>query len=107
MDGVPLRRAVLPLAALASLLAAGCGGGDPTPHAQAQEAPGARVIRGWADDVRHGRYAQAAARFDVPATVQNGTPPLVLDPRTQVDLFNRSLPCGAVLLATRRIEGGR
>src|SRR3954447_10212330 len=90
-----------------ALLAAGCGGGRRAEPPEAGQDPAARVIGGWADDVRRGRYPSANRRFAVPATLANRTPPLVLRTRSQIDAFNRSLTCGAVLLSTRRLGDGR
>jgi hypothetical protein len=39
----------------------------------------------------------ASQRFALPSVVQNGTPPLRLTDRSEVEAFNRSLPCGAKL----------
>lgn len=61
-----------------------------------------RVIRKWSEELRKGRIDGASALFGVPATVENGTGPLVLDSRRQVFGFNESLPCGAKLLVTAR-----
>jgi hypothetical protein len=41
--------------------------------------------------------AAASKRFALPSVIQNGTPPLTLTSRNQVEAFNRSLPCGATL----------
>ncbi|ADB50414.1 hypothetical protein [Conexibacter woesei] len=76
----------------------GSGGGDVDPAAVA-------VIRDWADTLRRGDVREAARRFALPTAVANGTRPLTLTTRAQVEAFNRSLPCGAVLLETA--AGGR
>jgi hypothetical protein len=60
------------------------------------------VIRGWSDALRHGSVERASRYFAVPATVANGTAPIRLGTLAQVRFFNRTLPCGAVLLRTRR-----
>jgi hypothetical protein len=95
-----------PIATLALALAAvplSCGGGD-TATKQSPSSPPDRsdagVIRAWADTLRRGDVAGAAAYFTLPTLVQNGTPPLALYTRTQVRQFNRALPCGARLLRT-------
>ena len=91
---------------LAALVLAGCGGGDRRPPAR-EAVPGTAVVRRWADAVREGRFAAAARTFAVPATVANGGRPLTLRSRAEVDFFNRTLPCGAILTSTRRATGGR
>jgi len=108
---MPRRLALL--VGLALVLGA-CGGGDGsgtvesgtsarppatrTPsHADSGEA---RVVRAWADALRHGHVAAAAAYFALPTVVANGSPPLRLTTRATVRGFNRSLPCGARLVAT-------
>jgi hypothetical protein len=49
----------------------------------------------------------AAAYFSVPSDVSNNTPGLVrLTSLDDVREFNRTLPCGAKLLRTRRITDG-
>ena len=98
-----MRPTALPLLLLV-LAAAGCGGGKDREGA-GQDA--GAVIRGWADDLRAGHYADANRRFAVPATVSNGTPPFTLRSAREVDAFNRGLTCGAVVTATERISGGR
>ena len=62
-----------------------------------------RVIRGWADALRHGHVARAVAYFRVPARVSDGRPPIELTTRGQLRIFNASLPCGARLERTRRV----
>jgi hypothetical protein len=63
-----------------------------------------RIIKGWADALRHGRVARAVAYFRVPSRVSDGRPPIELDSRSDVRLFNESLPCGARLESTRRVD---
>jgi len=82
------------------VLAAGCGGGE-SPRSDAD------VVRAWADAVRTGDFAAADELFAVPSVIANGTPILRVTRRDQVAAFNRSLPCGAVLLGTQEITGGR
>ena len=48
---------------------------------------------------------RAAEYFELPSVAQNGTPPLELDSRRDVILFNRARPCGAELI--RAEEDGR
>ncbi|HKG03763.1 MAG TPA: hypothetical protein VKB03_11305 [Conexibacter sp.] len=66
----------------------------------------ARVVRAWADALRHGHVAAAAAYFALPAVVANGSPPRRLPTRAAVRGFNRSLPCGARLIATESTPHG-
>lgn len=54
-----------------------------------------RVIKGWTDALRRGHVKQASSYWGLPAVVSNGTPPIRLTKRADVDFFNRSLPCGA------------
>src|SRR4051794_11685414 len=94
-DDPPVRR--LPL--LAVVLLTGCGsspGPKPAPRPPSAE----QVIRSWADDLRAGRFSAANATFAVPATVANGGPRLRLRSRADIDGFNRTLPCGAVVTGT-------
>jgi hypothetical protein len=63
------------------------------------------VVRGWADALRAGDVERAARFFTVPVTVQNGTTPVRLSSLSSVRGFNFSLPCGARLLRTRRLNG--
>ena len=64
-----------------------------------------QVIKGWADELRAGDVSAASERFALPSVVQNGTAPLRLTNRPQVELFNQSLPCGAKL--THAISSGK
>jgi hypothetical protein len=112
--------------ALAASWAGGClGGGDdgdsgraaratPSPAATGSvPAPSAKpeqgaeeVIRAWADTLRRGDVARAAEYFALPSTVSNGTPPLKLRTRRDVEVFNRALPCGAEVVATEAAPHG-
>jgi hypothetical protein len=104
------------------LAIAGCGGGasgsasTPTPPATtpprarpAPEPPAARasderVIRHWTSALRHSHVAAASRWFGLPAVVQ-GTPDEpdgVLRTRREVEAFNASLPCGAVVIRTEK-----
>jgi hypothetical protein len=61
------------------------------------------VIKGWADELRHGRVTAATRYFAVPTLVSNGDPDWIpLTSRADVKKFNRTLPCGAKLIRTRR-----
>jgi hypothetical protein len=59
------------------------------------------VIRGWADALRRGDVGRANRYFRIPSRVSNGGPPFELRSRAAVDLFNRTLPCGARLESAR------
>jgi hypothetical protein len=119
-----------------ALVLAGCGGateepnrldlttpgahtGAPIPTATATATPSAtakpkpvtkaekRVIKGWADSLRRGQVNAASDYFGVPSAVSNNTPGLVeLSTVEDVREFNRTLPCGAKLLRTRRGSDG-
>jgi len=98
-----LVRATRALALVAVLALAGCGSAEKPPPA----ADGSAVIRAWADNVRTGKFPEAAELFALPALVSNGEPGRRLETRAAVDTFNRSFPCGAVLLGTQKANGGR
>ena len=112
-----------------ALGAAACGGGDdgdqragPAPRATAEgdepatpepestrepdstskrpEPADVRVVRAWADTLRHGRVRAAARFFAIPSLVSNGTPPIKLETRAEAEFFNQTLPCGARLIDT-------
>jgi hypothetical protein len=126
---------ILPLACAACALAlAACGGGDddgrldlttpgakeqrerPAATAEAEQQPAeaerkvnrgdVRVVRRWADALRHGDVRAASRYFALPSTVSNGTAPIKLDKREDVRFFNRTLPCGARLIATEPTVNG-
>jgi hypothetical protein len=62
-----------------------------------------RVIKGWADSLRHGRVSAATRYFAVPSKISNGDPTWIpLNSRDDVHEFNRTLTCGAKLIRTRR-----
>jgi hypothetical protein len=101
------------LAGLALVLSA-CGGDArkqaktppaPTPPATAAATPAPTrdpaskadiaVIKGWTDALRHGQVKAASRYWGLPALVSNGTPVYRLTKRSEVELWNRSLPCGA------------
>jgi len=106
---VVISRASIALAVLAVLAVSGCGssgdGKADTTIAGSASPDNVQVIRRWADELRAGDVAAASERFAVPSVVQNGTAPLTLTDRPQVEAFNQSLPCGAELTAA--IESGR
>jgi hypothetical protein len=86
-------------------LAIGCdgdsgeSGGAEIPGGADHEA--VRVIQAWVDELRAGHVAAAAGYFTFPSIVENGTPPITLHERADAVAFNRSLPCGAVLVRAR------
>jgi hypothetical protein len=90
--------------AAATLTAAalfGCGGGgkpstDDIPGSADPEST--QVIDDWAKALRQGDIEAAADFFALPTIAENGTPPLDLNSREDVLLFNQSLPCGAKLV---------
>lgn len=95
-------RAIACLAA-AIVVLSGCGSsGKEKTVAGNADADAVKVIRSWADELRSGDVSAASDRFSIPTVVQNGTPPLVLRSRQQVETFNQSLPCGARLTAATR-----
>ena len=59
-----------------------------------------RVVRAWADALRHGDVRGAARYFALPSLVSNGTAPIELKTRAHVRFFNRTLPCGAKVIGT-------
>ena len=106
-DDDRVTRALALLAALCLIGAAGCGSSsnDETTIPGDADADAVRVIKDWADELRAGDVIAASERFALPSVVQNGTPPLELTSRRQVEAFNRSLPCGAKL--TEATSSGR
>jgi hypothetical protein len=92
-------RAIAVLTALGIAALSGCGssGKDSTTIPGGASPGTVQVIKGWADELRAGDVAAASERFALPSVVQNGTPPLRLTTRGQVEAFNQSLPCGAKL----------
>ncbi|MGH2919653.1 MAG: hypothetical protein ACRDLS_13800 [Solirubrobacteraceae bacterium] len=79
----------------------GLPSGVPLRASGAADPARAKVIRDWAGALRGGDVAAASALWGVPSIVQNGTPVLTLRSRADVRLFNRSLPCGAIVTAAR------
>jgi hypothetical protein len=111
------------LAVVGGALLAGCGGGagtTPTSAPRTATAPApataaaprvpsgppsaARVIRRWADTLRRGDEAGAAALFALPAIIQvdPAQPAVRVTRRREVLAFNHALPCGAIVLHTER-----
>jgi limonene-1,2-epoxide hydrolase len=96
-------RAIVAIAALSLVALGGCGGGGgDTSVPGGANADQVQVIKDWVDELRAGDVAAAARRFQIPAVVQNGTPPLTLTDRSEVIGFNESLPCGAKLVKAER-----
>jgi hypothetical protein len=98
-------RALATLAALGALALGGCGSSGETSVPGGADPRAVEVIKHWADELRAGDVLAASQRFAIPAVVQNGTPPLRLTDRRDVEAFNRSLPCGANL--TEAISTGK
>jgi hypothetical protein len=90
------RRRARALALTAAVLA-GCGSSAPSDH---------EVVRAWTDAIRAGDYKRADALFALPVRIQNGVEVKATLPE-EVDVFNRTLPCGAVLLRTEPTAFGR
>ena len=93
------------LAAICVAALAGCGSSGEETVPGGADAGAVRVIKSWADELRAGDVIAASERFAIPSVVQNGTPPLRLTDRRQVEAFNRSLPCGAKL--TEAVASGK
>ena len=101
-DDRPVRHCLAFALCLPLLAAGGCGGYSN--EGDRPESPEA-VIREWADTLRAGDVRGASEFFALPSTVANGTPPVTLQTRADVRLFNASLPCGARLLRTSSSAG--
>jgi hypothetical protein len=117
MTAIPHRLVLLVGLALALGACGGGGGGGgtaergtgarpPATTPSPADSAEARVVRAWSDALRHGHVAAAAAYFALPAVVANGPPPLRLATRAAIRAFNRSLPCGARLIATEPTPHG-
>jgi hypothetical protein len=92
-------RALALLSVLGVVALSGCGSSskDSTAVSGGADPATVQVIKSWADELRAGDVMAASKRFALPTVVQNGTPPLQLTTRGEVEAFNRSLPCGAKL----------
>jgi hypothetical protein len=105
----------------AALVLASCGGDDgddrlklTTPGRDEERArpvekvnpADERVVRAWADTLRRGNVRRAARYFALPSVVSNGTPPIRLETRAEVRFFNRTLPCGAKVIASEPARNG-
>jgi hypothetical protein len=88
-------RLIVALAAAVAL--GGCGSSDEEAVPGGADPDAVEVIKSWADELRAGDVPAASDRFAIPSVAQNGTPPLELTDRRDVEAFNRSLPCGAKL----------
>lgn len=88
--------------ALIALVVAGCGGGGDGSGRDAD----ADVVQAWTDAVRERHYGEAADLFALPSRIDNGFT-IRATRRADVDLFNRSLSCGAELRKTEPASGGR
>ena len=63
-------------------------------------------MREWADTLRDGDVRGAARYFALPSLVANGTGPIKLETRAEVEFFNRTLPCGAELIGAEPAPHG-
>jgi hypothetical protein len=61
-----------------------------------------RIIRGWSDELRAGHVGAASRYFTVPSVVSNAGSDALLSSPKDVKEFNKTLPCGAKLVKTRR-----
>jgi len=69
-----------------------------TPSGTRAPADQVRVIRRWADLLRHGHVEAASRLFSLPAVVANPGPRFQLGTRAEIKFFNRTLPCGGRLV---------
>ncbi len=90
--------------ALVLLALAGCGssGASKTPKVSGDAA----VVDAWSKAVRDHDYKKAADLFALPSTIENGVRVRARH-RADVDIFNRSLSCGAILTGTTPTGAGR
>jgi hypothetical protein len=104
----PHERATPRVEASGRLAAPGSATPTPTPAPAARPVTSreARVIKSWASALRHGHVARAARIFGLPVLVANGDPGRTLHTRAQAREFNRSLPCGAVVVRLDRTANG-
>ena len=56
------------------------------------------VIREWTDALRGGNVEEAASYFSIPSVAQNGAILIRIGSEDDARAFNRSLPCGAILV---------
>jgi hypothetical protein len=101
--GAPLPAPAEAPSATATPEAPGSAAPEPAPATGKVTAAEKRIIKGWSDSLRNGRLNDAAGYFQVPVLVANNTQdPVVLNTTDDVKEFNRTLPCGAKLIRTRR-----
>ena len=74
---------------------------EPTPKPRAVTRAERRIVRGWSDALRRGNVTAASRYFSVPALAVNPVPAF-LATASDVEEFNRDLPCGAKLVKMRR-----
>jgi hypothetical protein len=74
---------------------------EPTPKPRPITSAERRIVRGWSDALRHGHVEDAASYFSVPSLAVNPVPAF-LETQSDVEDFNRGLPCGAKLVKLRR-----
>jgi hypothetical protein len=94
-------RALAALAAVGAVALGGCDSSDSDSEegiSGGADADAVEVIKEWSDELRAGDVIAASEHFAIPSVVQNGTPPIRLTERLDVEAFNRSLPCGAKLV---------
>jgi hypothetical protein len=78
-----------------------------TPSAGKVTAAEKRIIKGWSDSLRKGQVEAASRYFQIPVLISNNTPGyIILGTQDEVMEFNRTLPCGAKLIRTRRGADG-
>jgi limonene-1,2-epoxide hydrolase len=73
----------------------GAAAATPAPTRDPPSKADVAVIKGWTNALRKGHVKEAARYFALPALVQNGSPVYRLRKRSEVELWNRGLPCGA------------
>jgi hypothetical protein len=94
---------IVPLALLAALLPASCGGSGDDSDSTTTEIPGGadpaavHVIDEWAKTLSEGDIHGAAAFFAVPSVATNG-PTYEIESPGDARAFNAALPCGARLV---------
>ena len=79
---------------------------EPTEQRPKADPAGVRVVRAWANTLRRGDIRGAARYFALPSLVANGTTPIKLTTRAEVRFFNRTLPCGAKVIAAEPAPHG-
>ena len=82
------------------------GPADPTERQPKADPVGVRVVRAWANTLRRGDIRGASRYFALPSLVANGTAPIRLTTRAEVRFFNRTLPCGAKVIAAEPAPHG-